>query len=274
MNKKLLGFIFYFTVIAFCNLTYSQQQKAVQPLTEILQALEKKHDVIFSFETKIIEDISIKPLSKDLSIQQVLTQLNRTTDFNFKMLSDRFIAITLKDTEISQNEIQQLEEVVITNYLTKGISKTNNGTIKADTKAFDILPGLIEPDVLQIVQNLPGIMSVDERISNINVRGGTNDQNLILYEGIRMYQSGHFFGLISAFNPHLSENITVSKNGTSAKYGNAVSSTIAIKNGDKLDNNISAGIGGNMLSVDAFAKIPLSKKQSYSYQQGALIQTF
>lgn len=260
MNKKLLSFIFYFIAIAFCNLAYSQQQKAVQPLTEILQALEKKHHVIFSFETKIIEGISIKPLSKDLSIQQVLAQLNRTTDFNFKMLSDRFIAITPKETDNSQSEIQQLEEVVITNYLTKGISKTNNGTIKADTKAFDILPGLIEPDVLQIVQNLPGIMSVDERISNINVRGGTNDQNLILYEGIRMYQSGHFFGLISAFNPHLSENITVSKNGTSAKYGNAVSSTIAIKNGDKLDNNISAGIGGNMLSVDAFAKIPLSKK--------------
>ena len=103
-------------------------------------------------------------------------------------------------------------------------------------------------------------MSVDERISNINVRGGTNDQNLILYEGIRMYQSGHFFGLISAFNPYLSENITISKNGTSSKFGNAVSSTIAIKNADELDEKINVGIGGNMLSVDGFAKIPLSKK--------------
>nr|WP_289846320.1 TonB-dependent receptor [Winogradskyella psychrotolerans] len=174
------------------------------------------------------------------------------------MLSDRFIAITPKDTK--QSQTQQLEEVVVINYLTKGISKTNNGTITADTKGFDILPGLIEPDVLQIVQNLPGIMSVDERISNINVRGGTNDQNLILYEGIRMYQSGHFFGLISAFNPYLSEDITISKNGTSAKFGNAVSSTIAIKNADKLDKKFNAGIGGNMLSVDGFAKIPLTEK--------------
>ena len=59
---------------------------------------------------------------------------------------------------------------MVNNYLTKGISKTNNGTIEVDTKTFDILPGLIEPDVLQIVQNLPGITSVDERISNIKCK--------------------------------------------------------------------------------------------------------
>ena len=94
----------------------------------------------------------------------------------------------------------------------------------------------------------------------LNVRGGTNDQNLILYEGIRMYQTGHFFGLISAFNPYLSENLNASKNGTSAKYGNGVSSTITIKNKDNLDQKFSAGLGSNLLSLDGFAKIPLSKK--------------
>ncbi|WP_458627485.1 TonB-dependent receptor plug domain-containing protein [Winogradskyella sp. PC D3.3] len=260
MNKKLLCFIFYFLSVAFCNLTFGQEQLEEKPLAQVLPELEKTYRVRFSFETKTIEGISISPLSHKLSIKQILAKLNLETNLNFEMLSNRFIAITPKtETEI-KNKIQRLKEVIITNYLTKGISKTNNGTIKTNTKAFDILPGLIEPDVLQIVQNLPGIMSVDERISNINVRGGTNDQNLILYEGIRMYQSGHFFGLISAFNPYLSEDITISKNGTSAKFGNAVSSTIAIKNADKLDKNISGGFGGNLLSVDAFTKIPLTQK--------------
>ena len=92
------------------------------------------------------------------------------------------------------------------------------------------------------------------------MRGGTNDQNLILYEGIRMYQSGHFFGLISAFNPYLSEEIIISKNGTSAKFGNGVSGTISIKNTDNLDAKINAGLGGNLLSIDGFAKIPTSNK--------------
>ena len=260
MNKKLRCLFFYFFTIAFCNLTFSQDQQEEQPLAQVLLDLEKQYDVKFSFETKTIEGITVPPLYPELSLEQVVDKLEQFTNLNFEILSHRFIAITPKKPSELQNTIQHLEEVVVTNYLTKGISKTNNGTIEADTKAFNILPGLIEPDVLQIVQNLPGIISVDERISNINVRGGTNDQNLILYEGIRMYQTGHFFGLISAFNPYLSEDITISKNGTSAKFGNAVSSTISIKNSDKITKKFSSGLGGNMLSVDGFSKIPLSKK--------------
>jgi len=256
VNKLLQRIVFYFIIIAFCSVSFSQSQKEEQPLTSILVELEKRYDVKFSFETKTIEDITINRLYPELSLEQALTLLRQITPLNFEVLSDRFIAIT----QNLNKTIQRLEEVVVTNYLTKGISKTNSGTIKVDTKAFNILPGLIEPDVLQIVQNLPGIISVDERISNINVRGGTNDQNLILYEGIRMYQSGHFFGLISAFNPYLSEKITISKNGTSALFGNGVSSTIAIKNSDNLSKKFNSGFGGNLLSVDGFAKIPTSKK--------------
>ena len=260
MNKLLQGLVFYFIVIAFCNLSYSQTQKEKQPLAQILLLLEKRYDVKFSFETKTIVNITVDPLYPKLSLIQALQELRISTSLNFEILSNRFIVITPKKDSGNKKSIQRLEEVVVTNYLTKGISKTNNGTIEADTKTFDILPGLIEPDVLQILQNLPGIISVDERISNINVRGGTNDQNLILYEGIRMYQTGHFFGLISAFNPYLSETISISKNGTSAKLGNGVSSTISIENADNLDQKFSAGVGGNLLSVDGFAKIPLSRK--------------
>ena len=101
-----------------------------------------------------------------------------------------------------------MPEVIISNYLTSGILKDNTGATIIKPKSFGILPGLIEPDVLQTIQALPGILSVDETISNINVRGGTNDQNLLLWDGIKMYQSGHFFGLISAFNPYFTEHRT------------------------------------------------------------------
>ena len=258
MNKLLQSLVFYIILMAFSNLSLSQVQKEKQPLAQILIQLEERYNIKFSFETKTIESVTISPLKPKLTLTQALQQLRTVTNLNFEILSDRFIAITPKDE--SDSTTQRLEEVIVVNYLTKGISKTNSGNIEVDTKAFNILPGLLESDVLQIVQNLPGVISVDERISNINVRGGTNDQNLILYEGIRMYQTGHFFGLISAFNPHLSEEIHISKNGTSAKFGNGVSSTISIKNTDYLDKNLNVGVGANLLSVDGFAKIPTSKK--------------
>ena len=80
---------------------------------------------------------------------------------------------------------QQLKEVTVYKFLTTGIIKEEDASITLNTADFGILPGLIEPDVLQTVQALPGIKSVDETVSDINVRGGTNDQNLILWNGIK-----------------------------------------------------------------------------------------
>ena len=256
MNKLLQRVVLYFFIFTSFLLANAQNEEP-QPLAQILTELENRYNVKFSYETKTIEHITISPLYPELSLEQALAQLKLFTPLNFNVLSERFIAITPRDSSV-----QRLEEVVVTNYLTKGISKTNNGTIAVDVEAFDLLPGLIEPDVLQIVQSLPGIISVDERISNINIRGGTNDQNLILYEGIRMYQSGHFFGLISAFNPYLSDDIRISKNGTSALFGNGVSSTISIKNSNVIDKKLNAGLGVNLLSGDGYAKIPLNEKMA------------
>ncbi|MFP4847259.1 TonB-dependent receptor domain-containing protein [Winogradskyella sp. PE311] len=254
MNKLLLKVVLYFFIISSSNLAFTQDEEKL-PLVQILEQIEKQYNVKFSYETKTIRGISISPLYPELSFSQVLIHLKTATQLDFKILSKRFIAITQ-----TQKLIQRLEEVVVINYLTKGIYKTNNGAVEVDAKAFDILPGLLEPDVLQIAQNLPGINSVDERISNINIRGGTNDQNLILYEGIRMYQSGHFFGLISAFNPYLTNDIRISKNGTSALFGNGVSGTLTIKNSDDIDDKFKAGLGSNLLSLDGYAKIPIGKK--------------
>jgi len=108
--------------------------------------------------------------------------------------------------------------------------------------------------------SLPGVLSVSETVADINVRGGTNDQNLILYEGIRMYQTGHFFGLISAFNPNLIDKVTVTKNGAKAKYSSGVSSIVSIENSDDIDPSYKAGVGANLISVDGFTKVQFSKK--------------
>lgn len=113
---------------------------------------------------------------------------------------------------------------------------------------------------MQTLLALPGVESVDERISSLNIRGGTHDQNLILWDGIKMYQSGHFFGLISAFNPYLTENVEVSKNGTSAKYGDGVSSIIDMQTSNTISKAYSGGVGINLINADIFSKIPLSKK--------------
>lgn len=159
-----------------------------------------------------------------------------------------------------QPHILTLPEVIISNYITEGIDKRADGSFVIDTEVLGILPGLSEPDVLHAIQSIPGIQSINETVSYINVRGGTNDQNLILWNDIKMYQSGHFFGLISAFNPYLIDNVRLIKNGTSSAFGDGVSSTIDIHTDDKLAPKLSGGAGMNLISGDFFLKVPLSRK--------------
>ncbi|WP_229719718.1 TonB-dependent receptor plug domain-containing protein [Winogradskyella haliclonae] len=240
---------------------YAQTDNQKKPLSEILKQLEAKFDIRFSYADETVKTINLS-FNDDLSLEEALLYLEEKTDLTFNRLNSRFISVEQRKPNYnsSHNNLQQLDEVFIQNYLTKGLAKTINGKIEITPQKFGILPGLSEPDILQTIQTLPGIISVDERISNINIRGGTNDQNLILYEGIRMYQTGHFFGLISAFNPYLTEKVDVTINGTRAKYGSGVSSAISIENSNEIGDKSESGAGFNLLSVDGFSKFQLSKK--------------
>ncbi|TLP82127.1 TonB-dependent receptor plug domain-containing protein [Maribacter sp. ACAM166] len=154
---------------------------------------------------------------------------------------------------------QKLDEVIVSQFLTTGLNKSIDASIELNLAKFGILPGISEPDILQTVQALPGIKSVDETVSDINIRGGTNDQNLILWDGIKMYQTGHFFGLISAFNPYITEKVKVVKNGTSAVYGGGLSGTLDLQTSNHIPLTFNGGAGFNLISGDVFGQIPIQK---------------
>lgn len=153
-----------------------------------------------------------------------------------------------------------LNEVIIKEYLTSGIVKTRDGSVKIQPNNLNIISGLSEPDILQSIQLLPGIESPLETASGIYIRGGTPDQNLILWDGIKMYNSDHFFGLISAFNPYITKDITVYKSGTLPIYGDRVSGVIDIKTDQTIPEKTNSGLGINMTHADGYLKLPISKK--------------
>lgn len=156
-------------------------------------------------------------------------------------------------------QIETLNEIFLTNYFAKGISKNNDGSLTVDYNDFDILPGLIEPDVLLTLQALPGIQSVNETVSFINIRGGTNDQNLIMWDGIKMYQNGHFFGQISAFNPLLTKRVDIYKNASPARYSDGVSGVVDMYSDQKVNKEFMGEVGVNLLSADGFFDVPLGE---------------
>ncbi|MCF6348358.1 MAG: TonB-dependent receptor plug domain-containing protein [Flavobacteriaceae bacterium] len=207
-----------------------------------------------------------------ISDKQGYFKLDRVTEediVNFRHLGYKMFTEYAKTYNTKQCETiyltsktEDLTEIILSSYLTNGINKIIDGSISINYKNFGAVPGLIETDVLQTIQALSGFQSIDETVSNINVRGGTHDQNLILWDGIKMYQAGHFFGLISALNPRITKRVTLIKNGSAASYTDGISGTIDMKTDYTVNKDLNAEVGLNFINADVFIDLPINKNSS------------
>lgn len=248
----LISFIFSLKVNA-------QETDKKTPLSQILKSLEGQFNVQFNYAEEAILNTDIIAPSKDYTLKKALRYLEAKTGLEFILANDNVVLIISNSNNL---KLQTLSEVTVAGYIVKGINKLNNGSFEIDISDFDILPGLIDTDVLQAVQTFPGIQSINETVSNINIRGGTHDQNLILWDNIKMYQSGHFFGLISMFNPQITQRVSLTKNGTTTEFTDGVSGTIAMETEKFINKDFKGNIGINFIDANGFVDVPISKKSS------------
>ncbi|MGL1885929.1 MAG: TonB-dependent receptor [Reichenbachiella sp.] len=157
--------------------------------------------------------------------------LNKNIGLNFEMFQ--------KDAE--------LDEVTVEEYNPFDLKAHNIllSSNRIDMDMVENIPYLGEVDVFQSSLLLPGISNIGEGASGINVRSGSPDRNLIMLDEATLYNSNHFFGLISVFNPDATSDVEILKGDFPAKYGGRASSVMHIrqKEGDENDFHISGGIG-------------------------------
>ncbi len=147
-----------------------------------------------------------------------------------------------------------LDEVIVTGEVKKHES-TEIGTIDLSMDKVKSLPVLLgEVDIIKTAQLMPGIQSGSEGSSGIYVRGGGPDQNLILLDGVPIYNANHLFGFFSVFNADAVNSVKIIKGGFPASYGGRMSSVIDIRmnEGDmkKLHGEGSVGIISSKLMLN------------------------
>jgi len=118
-------------------------------------------------------------------------------------------------------------------------------------------------DLMKAITMLPGVTSGKEGYSNIYVRGGDRGQNLILMDGIKLYNTNHVGGFLSLFNPEIIKQVDLYKGGFPSRYGGRASSVIDIytKEGNKQELKGSFNIG--LLTSGFLIEAPLSEKVNY-----------
>ncbi len=142
---------------------------------------------------------------------QFLLERNTTQDVALEQSS------VLKEVEIVAERYERIEE------------RAQMGRIDVPIQQIKNVPAFMgEKDVLKALQLLPGVSGGGEGQSGIYVRGGGPDQNLILLDGVPVYNVSHLFGFFSVFNPDAVKDVSLIKGGFPARYGGRLSSVIEI----------------------------------------------
>jgi hypothetical protein len=148
---------------------------------------------------------------------------------------------------IEMNEfIPRLKDVFVSADKTMNVKSTLMGTQQLTIKTIKQIPTVFgEADVLRAVLTLPGVTSVGESSTGFNVRGGSADQNLILFNDATVYNPSHFFGFFSAFNPDVIKTAELYKSSIPEKYGGRLSSVLDVtaREGNKKKFEGSGGVG-------------------------------
>jgi hypothetical protein len=160
-----------------------------------------------------------------------------------------------------QTDTRQLQEVVLR--ASRNLTENQLGRQSIGAAQLRKLPVLLgEVDPLKSITLLPGIKSGGEGGAGIYVRGGGPDQNLVLLDGVPVYNPNHLLGFFSIFNGEAVKDIEVYKGGMPAAYGGRLSSVIAVttREGNKQQTKVSGGIG--LISSRLSVETPIVKNKS------------
>ncbi len=162
-----------------------------------------------------------------------------------------------------QGTVITLKRVIIAAQKLSNVKSTQMGLQKIDIKTIKQVPVVFgEADVLRVVTTLPGVKTVGESSTGLNVRGGSADQNLILFNDATIYNPSHFFGMFSAFNPEVVKDVELYKSSIPARYGGRLASVLNINSREGNKKNITGSAGLGLLTSRLDIEGPLIKDKS------------
>jgi len=241
----------------------------------------------FGLSGRVIDSQSREPISfaniylKKLNIGDIS---NRDGTFSLSNISSQSCSLTIsyigyktekislvfpKDENIF-HEILLIPKIITTSGISilgsnrEFMEKSNSpGQYTFSPRHISTLPNLGEVDIFRSLQFLPGVQLGLGESSDLYIRGGSADQNLIMLDGMAIYQIGHMFGFISGISSEAIKDIQVYKGSIPAQYGGRVSAVVDLTS--RTGNNMTphGAVYGNLLSQGVTLELPLFNKGSW-----------
>lgn len=172
-----------------------------------------------------------------------------TRQYRLELSKDTLINVLMQDNN-------QLEEVVIVSDKAEaGITATQMGAQEIPIAQIKNTPSILgEADVMKTIQLMPGVQAGVEGSAGLYVRGGGPDQNLILLDGVPVYNVDHLFGFFSVFTPEAVKKVTLFKSSFPARFGGRLSSVVDVRSNDgdmkKYHGTLSVGLLSSKIQLE------------------------
>ncbi len=162
--------------------------------------------------------------------------------FEIKKISASYIGYKTKEIEIEEKSsislnIELEPEAYLSEVVVLSSQSAEQYHARFQDDAEELLTNKVNsfvatggvPDIFQYLYKKPGVSSGPDGLGGLHVRGGNTDQNLILFDGVKVYSPSHTFGLYSIFNPTLLQHAKFSKSNFNPRNGGRISSVLDLR---------------------------------------------
>lgn len=177
--------------------------------------------------TMVVSNVGYKPYAHVIHQSQMPLTVN--TGKRSEDTIDIRVDVRLELSDINSNEV-----VVTAERDRPAIERISSVTLTPEfIKDMPSLGG--EADVFRVLQLLPGVQSASEISSGLYIRGGSPDQNLVLLDGVVVYNPSHLGGFLSSFHADAIRDVKLIKGALPAEYGGRLAAVvdISMKEGNK-----------------------------------------
>ena len=150
-------------------------------------------------------------------------------------------------------------EVLVTAERQKFERSMESSQIALDLREINSAPAFVEPDVFRTLQMLPGVQTTSDFSSALYVRGSTPDQNLIMLDGIAVYNPYHLGGIFSTFNTDAIKEADFHAGGFPARYGGRMGAILNVINREGNTEKITGSANLSLISSKALIEGPIPK---------------
>ncbi len=150
----------------------------------------------------------------------------------------------------------ELLQINVTAEEIERLNKIEPSRVTLSPRVLKAQPSLAEPDIFRTIQSLPGVLTTSEFSTGLVIRGGNTDQNLILLDGITVYNPSHLGGLFSNFIVDAVKEAELIKGGYNAEYGGRLSAVLDIRSREGNRNTFEGSSSISVLSAQTTLEGP------------------